>query len=135
MIHSSFSKYPFELGGASWVLPLDLVNGNTAKNIVISPNFLVWKFCGKANRPKLCVNCAFHKIFTPGNQVKLRFFRSVKHKVIWDPLIEHDSIGLPLRKFNENYTKKPLDFCLFSDYWKIIAFWGPKKFHSRAFAV
>ena len=24
---------------------------NTAKNIVVSPNFLVWKFCGKAQFP------------------------------------------------------------------------------------
>ena len=24
------------------------VAGNTAKNTTISPNFLVWKFCGKA---------------------------------------------------------------------------------------
>ena len=41
----------------------------TAKNTVISPNFLVWKFSGKAqfpyssaNRPKLCRNC-FSTIF------------------------------------------------------------------------
>ena len=38
----------------------------TARNSVISPDFLVWKFCEKtqfrANRPKLCDNCAqnFH---------------------------------------------------------------------------
>ena len=38
----------------------------TAKNTVISPNFLAWTFCGKAqfphsfaNRSKLCGNCAF----------------------------------------------------------------------------
>ena len=37
--------------------------------MVISPNFLVWKFCGKtqfplsANRPKLCGNCAFPQNF------------------------------------------------------------------------
>ena len=33
----------------------------TVKNIVISPNFLVWKFCGKAEF------VSFHKISTPGN--------------------------------------------------------------------
>ena len=41
----------------------------TASNTVISPNFLVWKFCGNAvsaefqvNRPKLCGSCAFPQI-------------------------------------------------------------------------
>ena len=49
------------------------------KNI-ISPNFLVWKFCGKAQFlhrfERIARNYAetvpFHKISTPGNQVKLR---------------------------------------------------------------
>ena len=43
----------------------------TASNTVISPNFLVCKFCGNAvsaefqvNRPKLCGNCAFPQIFS-----------------------------------------------------------------------
>ena len=38
----------------------------TTKNTVISPNFLVWKFCGKAqfNRPQLCGNCPFPQSFT-----------------------------------------------------------------------
>ena len=42
----------------------------TTKNSVISPNFLVWKFCWKAVspqfraiRPKLCRNCAFPQNF------------------------------------------------------------------------
>ena len=41
----------------------------TAKNPVISPNFLLWKFCGKAqfpefhSCPKLCGNCAFPQNF------------------------------------------------------------------------
>ena len=41
----------------------------TASNTVISPNFLVWTFCGSAvsadfqvNRPKLCGNSAFPQI-------------------------------------------------------------------------
>ena len=37
---------------------------NTAKNTVISPNFLVCTFCGKAQFPqKLCGNCAFPQNF------------------------------------------------------------------------
>ena len=54
----------------------------TAKNPVISPNFLVWKFYGKAQFPhsfgRIARNYAetvpFHKISTPENQVKLRDF-------------------------------------------------------------
>ena len=55
-----------------------------AKNTVISPDILVWKFCGKAQFPQSLVRIArnyteivlFHKTFTPGNQVKLRYFCS-----------------------------------------------------------
>ena len=37
------------------------------KKTVISPNFLVWKFYGKAqSRPKLWGSLPFHKISTPG---------------------------------------------------------------------
>ena len=41
---------------------------STAKNTVISPNFLVWKFYGKAQFPhsfgrKLCRNCVFPQNF------------------------------------------------------------------------
>ena len=47
----------------------------TAKNIVISPNFLVWKFRGKAQFPhsfvriprKYAETVSFHKVSTPGN--------------------------------------------------------------------
>ena len=50
-------------------------NADTAKNIVISPNFLVWKFCGKAQFPdsfgRTAGNYAetvpFHKISIPRN--------------------------------------------------------------------
>ena len=56
----------------------------TAKNPVISPSFLVWKFCGKAQFPnsfgRFSRNHAetvpFHKISTPENLVKLRDFCS-----------------------------------------------------------
>ena len=55
---------------------------NTAKITVISPDFLVWKFCGKTQFQhsfrrisRIVRNYAetvhFHKISTPGNQVKL----------------------------------------------------------------
>ena len=58
----------------------------TAKNIVVSPNFLVWKFCGKAQFShsfgQIVNNYAetvpFHKIFTPGNYVKIRYFTQFK---------------------------------------------------------
>ena len=45
-----------------------MVHPCTVKNTVISPNFLVWKFCGKSQfphsfRPKLCGNCAFPQNF------------------------------------------------------------------------
>ena len=64
---------------------------STAKNIVISPDFLVWKFCGMAQFPhsfgRLARNYAetvpFHKISTSGNQVKLRYFsqcRKIKNQ-------------------------------------------------------
>ena len=54
----------------------------TAKNNVISPDFLVWKFCGKTQFPhsfrRFARNYAetvpFRKIFTARNQVKLRYF-------------------------------------------------------------
>ena len=54
----------------------------TAKKTVISPDFLVWKFCGKAQFPhsfeRLARNftetVSFRQISTPGNQVKLRYF-------------------------------------------------------------
>ena len=54
----------------------------TAKNTAISPDFLVCKFCGKAQFPqslgRIAQNFAetvpFRKIYRPGNQVKLRYF-------------------------------------------------------------
>ena len=54
----------------------------TTKDTVISPDFLVWKFCGKAQFPHSFDRIAgnytetvlFRKISTPGNQVKLQYF-------------------------------------------------------------
>ena len=50
---------------------------NTAENTVISPDFLVWKFCGKAQFPHT-ETVPFRKISTPENQVKLRYFPQCK---------------------------------------------------------
>ena len=44
---------------------------DSAKNTIISPNFLGRKFCGKEQFPHIFI---FHKISTPGNEVKLRYF-------------------------------------------------------------
>ena len=50
---------------------------NTAKNTVISPDFLVWRFCGKAQFPhsfgRYAETVPFCKISKQGNQVKLRY--------------------------------------------------------------
>ena len=54
----------------------------TAPNTVISPNFLVWKFSGKAQFPhsfgrfarNYAETVSFHKISTRGNYMKLRYF-------------------------------------------------------------
>ena len=54
----------------------------TAKNTVISPEFLVWNYCGKAQflhsfgqfARNYAETVPFRKIFTSGNQVKLRYF-------------------------------------------------------------
>ena len=53
----------------------------TAKNTVISPNFLVWKFFWKGSLriasgdlPQVTETVLFHKMSTPENQVKLRYF-------------------------------------------------------------
>ena len=53
----------------------------TAKNTLISPDFLMWKFCGKAQFPQsfgqIIRNYAetvpFHKISTPGNEITVFF--------------------------------------------------------------
>ena len=54
----------------------------TAKYTVISPDFLMWKFCGKAKFPhsfgrfarNYVESVPSRKISTSGNQVKLRYF-------------------------------------------------------------
>ena len=55
---------------------------STAENTVITPDFLVLKFCGKAQfphsfgrfAPNYVETVPFHKISRPRNQVKLRYF-------------------------------------------------------------
>ena len=49
---------------------------SSAKNTVISPNFLVWKFY--ANRPKLCGNCAVSQNFRTRKSVETAEFFIVK---------------------------------------------------------
>ena len=52
-----------KIGKTRWQ-PEAVPSTSTAKNTVISPDFMVWKFCGKAQyRPKLCGNCAFPQTF------------------------------------------------------------------------
>ena len=62
---------------------------NTAKDPIISPNFVVWRFFGKAQFPhsfeRIARNYAetvsFHKISTPENQVKLRDFSHCEEQI------------------------------------------------------
>ena len=63
-------------------IPISLIDESfTGKNTVISTDFLVWKFCGKAQFPhsfgpfvrNYAETVPFRKIFTPWNQVKLRY--------------------------------------------------------------
>ena len=56
----------------------------TVKNIVISRDFLVWKFCGKAqfsqfwaSRLKLCGNCAFPQNFQTRKSGEIMVFFAV----------------------------------------------------------
>ena len=83
--------HTFQIASIHYVFRTFSQNGITAKNIVISPNFLVWKFCGKAqfrhsfgfrvNRPKLCRNCAFPQNFRLRKlgQITVFFTVSIPH--------------------------------------------------------
>ena len=69
----------------------------TASNTVISPNFLVRKFCGKeqflhANRPKLCGNCAF-----PQN-IQTRILGEIK-------VFDEEREKIFCRVFSQMYTR------------------------------
>ena len=50
---------------------------NIAQNAVISPNFLVWTFCGKAISPKLCGNCVFPQNFHTRKSGEITAFYAV----------------------------------------------------------
>ena len=86
---------------------------NTMKNTVISPNFLVQKFCGKAQFPysfgRIAQNYAetvhFHKISTTGNQVKLQYFsqRQEIMKYQENPKISWDTILFPVSPTEINF--------------------------------
>ena len=64
---------------------------DTAENSVISPNFLVCKLCGKTQFPhsfgrftqSYAETVPFHKISTPGNQVKLCYFPKWNFRLMW----------------------------------------------------
>ena len=69
---------------------------HTAKNTVISSDFLLWKFCGKARflhsfgqRPKLCGNCAFPQNFHTRKSGEINFFAVTvsKRDVLLHPLL------------------------------------------------
>ena len=77
--------------------------GHTAKSTVISPYFLVWKFCGKArfphrfraSRPKLCRDCAFPQNFHTKKSGEITVFFAVSasaQPVIWKQ-IPYISLG------------------------------------------
>ena len=67
---SSVSIDNFEQVNADW-------EANIAQNAVISPNFLVWKFCGKTIRPKLCGNCVFPQNFHTRKSDEITAFYAV----------------------------------------------------------
>ena len=77
----------------------------TAKNTVVSPNFLVWKFCRKAqflhSIGRIARNYAeivpFCKISTPGNQVILQYFLqwTLIHFFLMFPFDPPKNIGQP----------------------------------------
>ena len=51
----------------------------TAKNTAISPNFLVWKFCGKSQFPQFSLrgNCAFPENFRTRKLGEITIFHAV----------------------------------------------------------
>ena len=51
---------------------------NTAQNTAVSPNFMVWKFCGKVQFPHTR-NCAFPQNFHTMKLGEITVFYAVKH--------------------------------------------------------
>ena len=68
----------------------------TAKYTVISPDLLVWKFCGKTQflhsfgwiAQNYAETVPFHNISTPENQVKWRYFSQFEDLIVVWELIE-----------------------------------------------
>ena len=86
---------------------------NTAKNTVILPDFLVWKFCRKAQfpqpiRPKLCGNCLSAKF--PHEEIRWNYgiFRSVRVKKTQRSVIMDKLLLFLQRALNINITTNPL---------------------------
>ena len=88
----------------------------TAKNTVILSNFLVWEFCGKANHPKLCGNCAFEQNFHTKKLGEITLF-----------FVVYSSICFPLRRV----TKK-IEFVLYFSKW-IVSLLGTN--HSQTWLI
>ena len=84
----------------------------TAKNTVISPDFLVWKFCGKGQfwhsfgqfAQNYAETVPFRKISTPGNPVKLRFFQSASTKLLVRPMNDRQKILPSIETLNPAST-------------------------------
>ena len=71
---------------------------NTARNTVISPNFLLWKFCEKAQFPhsfgrfaqNYTETVAFHKISARGNLGEITVFFAVELNDCYSPFVFQD---------------------------------------------
>ena len=115
-----------------WFWKFIFVKIDTAKNAVISPDFLVWKFCEKAQFLHSSVRIAgnyvetvpFSKMSTPGNQVKLRYFLEcdllkvdihlfISHQVSVIVFVEYQQYpaGNYLFKVNNGSARKMCKIC------------------------
>ena len=70
----------------------------TVKNLVISPNFLVWKFCGKAQFSQLSGNCALPQNFHTR--------KSGEITVKWERLLQPQFQSFPSRQGYIIFFKK-----------------------------
>ena len=84
----------------------------TVKNIVISRDFLVWKFCGKAqfsqfwaSRLKLCGNCAFPQNFQTRKSGEIMVFFAVYFPA-FGLNMERYSYSVRMRENTDQKTKK-----------------------------
>ena len=99
---------------------------DTGKNTIISPAFLVWKFCGKAQFSHTCIHVIsgdslpFRKISTPRNQVKLRYFSQCDDQIFlqsdwmrafWPKTCETELFQIQgFKRKIKNLKKKRLNF-------------------------